>query len=72
MKNPFKVIQPGPRCLHLRSKGMYINAGLPEGQEIAGDGHFWCGRNQAARGPDDRPCDGTTCTDMSRTCYETV
>ena len=72
MPNEFKIIQPGERCRHLRSKGMYINAGLPEGSEITGDGHFWCARNQRAFGPDDRLCDGDQCRDMSRHCYEAL
>lgn len=70
MPNEFKILQPGERCRFLRSKGMYINAGLPPGSEITGDGHFWCARNQRAYGPDDRLCNGDICRDMSRTCYE--
>jgi hypothetical protein len=51
---------------------MFINAGLPEGSEIVGDGHFWCGRNQRMYGPDDRLCNGDVCRDMSRSCYEEI
>jgi len=60
----------GERCRFLLSKGLYINAGLPPGEEVVGDGHFWCGRNQRMRGPDNNICDGETCRDTSRTCYE--
>ena len=70
MTEDLHVVKNGDRCRHLLSKGMYLNAGLPPGEEVAGDGHFWCGRNQRERGPDHQICDGHSCTDPSRTCYE--
>jgi hypothetical protein len=70
MPNEFHIIQPGERCRYLRSKGMFINAGLPPGEEISGDGHFWCGRNQRNYGPDESLCDGDRCRDTARSCYE--
>ena len=58
------------RCLNLLSKGMYINAGLPKGQEIVGDGNFWCGKTQTIFGPDKGLCDGEHCTNAEhRTCF---
>jgi hypothetical protein len=51
---------------------MYINHGMPPGQEVAGDGNFWCGKTQRIYGPDDRLCDGEECRDSSRTCYESL
>ncbi|GIX04176.1 MAG: hypothetical protein KatS3mg114_0045 [Planctomycetaceae bacterium] len=59
-----------PRCRHLLSKGMYINHGLPPGQEVAGEGNFWCGRTQTIYGPDDRLCDPEYCRDHTRSCYQ--
>lgn len=70
MTQEFPVIQTGERCRHLQSKGMYINAGLPPGEEIVGDGHFWCGINQESQGPDQQLCDGESCRDATRSCYE--
>ena len=70
MSAQLEVLQPSPRCSSLLSKGLYINAGLPKGKEVTGDGNFWCGRTQKIYGPDDRICDGDRCTDTTRTCYE--
>jgi hypothetical protein len=70
MAEELQVIQTGSRCRSLLSKGLYINAGLPPGQEAAGDGNFWCMKTQTIFGPDDRLCDGTECRDASRSCYE--
>jgi hypothetical protein len=70
MTTELEVIQPGPRCSSLLSKGLYINAGLPKGKEVTGDGNFWCGKTQKVYGPDDRICDGDRCTDATRSCYE--
>lgn len=58
-----------PRCRHLLSKGLYINAGLPEGQHLVGDGNFWCARTQRFLGPDQELCDHEHCTSPSRDCY---
>ncbi|RLS45139.1 MAG: hypothetical protein DWH84_03470 [Planctomycetota bacterium] len=70
MSTQLEVLQPGPRCSSLLSKGLYINAGLPKGKEVTGDGNFWCGKTQKIYGPDDRICDGDRCTDATRSCYE--
>jgi hypothetical protein len=71
MTNELNVFQPAsPRCRSLLSKGMFINHGMPPGQEVAGEGNFWCGKTQHVYGPDDRLCDGTECRDSSRKCYE--
>jgi hypothetical protein len=73
MSQQLHVIQQGTRCRNLLSKGLYINAVLPKGQEAAGDGNFWCGKTQTVFGPDKGLCDGEHCTDAEhRTCYETV
>lgn len=68
--NNLEIIQTGQRCRQLLSKGLYINAGLPAGEEAAGDGNFWCGKTQTIYGPDDRLCNGEECTDATRSCYE--
>ena len=70
MADELNVISNSERCRRLLSKGLYINAGLPPGEEVTGDGNFWCGRTQTIYGPDDRLCDGEHCTDATRTCYE--
>jgi len=73
MNNELNVLQPAnPRCRSLLSKGMFINHGLPPGQEVAGEGNFWCGKTQHIHGPDDRLCGGDECRDTSRRCYETL
>ena len=70
MEQPLNVIQTAKRCRHLLSKGLYINAGLPKGQEITGDGNFWCGQTQRIFGPDQKLCDIDTCRNSARSCYE--
>jgi hypothetical protein len=70
MSDNLKVLYTAERCRQLLSKGLYINAGLPAGQEAAGDGNFWCGKTQTIFGPDDRLCDGEQCRDSTRSCYE--
>ena len=70
MAEELKIIQTGRRCRSLLSKGLYINAGLPPGEQAAGDGNFWCGKTQTTYGPDDQLCDGENCTDAARSCYE--
>jgi hypothetical protein len=69
MSNDVPVIQ-GERCRSLLCKGLYINAGLPKGEEATGDGNFWCGKTQTVFGPDRGLCDGEHCTNTTRTCYE--
>jgi len=61
-----------PRCRSLLWKGMYINHGLPPGEEVAGEGNFWCGKTQHIHGPDNRLCDSEQCRDSSRKCYEVL
>lgn len=70
MAEELKILHTGERCRSLLSKGLYINAGLPAGQEVAGDGNFWCGKTQTIFGPDDQICDGENCRNSARTCYE--
>lgn len=69
MAEELKVIQAA-RCRQLLSKGLYVNAGLPPGEEAAGDGNFWCGKTQKTYGPDDELCDADTCLNPARSCYE--
>ena len=57
MADELKIIQTAARCRHLLSKGLYVNAGLPPGEEATGDGDFWCGKNQTIYGPDDQLCE---------------
>ncbi|MCY2966910.1 MAG: hypothetical protein NT069_25305 [Planctomycetota bacterium] len=70
----FNVLQPAPvlgeRCRSLRCKGMYLNYGLSEADRVAGDGNFWCSRNQRAFGPDDQFVGDKECRDAGRSCYE--
>ncbi|MFO1021290.1 MAG: hypothetical protein U0903_11415 [Planctomycetales bacterium] len=58
------------RCRHLLSKGMYINAGLPEGKHVTGDGNFWCGKTQTVMGPDRYTVGDEECRLSGRSCYE--
>jgi hypothetical protein len=69
MSDELNIIQ-GERCRHLRSKGMYVNHGLPPGEEAVGDGYFWCLHTQTIFGPDEAFCGGEECIDSSRSCYE--
>jgi len=72
MANKLNVIYKAPRCRFLLSKSMYVNAGLPPGEEVVGDegDDFWCARNQTNYGPDQRLCDPNQCRDDKRRCYE--
>ena len=63
--------QQSERCRSLRCKGMYLNYGLPEGERVAGDGHFWCGKTQRIFGPDDQLVGDDLCRQSGRGCYET-
>ncbi|MEZ6048577.1 MAG: hypothetical protein R3C11_23980 [Planctomycetaceae bacterium] len=58
------------RCRLLLSKGLYTNHGLPPGEEISGDGHFWCGQTQTKLGPDRQVCSLDQCTDSTRNCFK--
>jgi hypothetical protein len=60
------------RCRLLLSKGLYINAGLPPGQHVTGDGNFWCGKTQTIYGPDDQLCDAERCCHSQRSCFESL
>ncbi len=62
--------ETAPRCMHLWSNGLFMNAGLPDGEEVIGDGDFWCSLTQTVLGPDGSYCDGDECRDSSRDCYE--
>jgi hypothetical protein len=69
MQEELSIIHHPRRCQHLLSKGLYINAGCTPGQEITGDGNFWCGKTLRIYGPDDQMCDGEGCLDSGRDCY---
>ena len=71
MNEELNVLQ-GERCRHLLSKGLYINAGLPPGEEATGDGdgNFWCMHTQTIYGPDEELCDLETCCNPSRSCHD--
>ena len=68
MSHDLSVINQ-PRCRHLLSKGLYINAGLSEREHLTGDGNFWCSQTQRFLGPDQALCDDEHCTDPNRKCY---
>ncbi|MGQ0636552.1 MAG: hypothetical protein ACT4QC_18210 [Planctomycetaceae bacterium] len=59
----------GDRCRSLLSKGLYLNAGLPEGEHVTGDGHFWCAHTQRIFGPDDGLVGNEECRRVGRKCY---
>jgi hypothetical protein len=58
------------RCRSLRSKGMYINAGLAPSEHITGDGYFWCAKTQRCFGPDEQFVGDGNCRHTGRSCYE--
>jgi hypothetical protein len=60
----------GDRCLSLRCKGMYLNHGLGETEQVAGDGNFWCGKTQRIYGPDNNLVGDGVCRHTGRACYE--
>lgn len=62
------------RCRHLLSRGVFVNHGLPPGQEAVNeaDDQFWCGQNQTIFGPDDEICDIENCCNPSRGCHKTL
>ena len=62
----------GERCRSLRCKGMYLNFGLGETEQVAGDGNFWCNKTQRIFGPDDKLVGDKLCRDGHRGCYETL
>lgn len=59
------------RCRSLQCKGMYLNWGLGQNEQVAGDGNFWCGRTQRIFGPDDKLVGDTECRNAARGCYAT-
>jgi hypothetical protein len=62
-------VVPGPTCLHLRSKGMYVTGQRDlDGSDI-GDGHCWCSKTQQVLGPDSQLVARLKC-DSSRQCYQ--
>jgi hypothetical protein len=69
MEKKLSILNQPHRCRHLQSKGMYINFNMPQGQEVAGDGHVWCAMTQAAFGPDNALCNPEECGDTNRSCY---
>jgi len=69
MQHELEVVR-GVRCRHLLSKGLYLNAGLPDDGNRIGDGNFWCANTQETYGPDKGFCNGEDCTITTRTCYE--
>ena len=71
MSDDFDIIPSHPRCRHLLSKGILMNAGMPAGEEVCDDeGNFWCSNTQREFGPDDQFVDDAECRDPSRSCYE--
>ncbi|MCC7422890.1 MAG: hypothetical protein IT428_21655 [Planctomycetaceae bacterium] len=74
MASELPVLQPlsteAAPCRQLLSKGLFINARLPKGEQIVGNGNFWCNKTQATYGPDARLCDGNECRNEARGCYE--
>ncbi|MFN0051480.1 MAG: hypothetical protein ACKV0T_04770 [Planctomycetales bacterium] len=60
----------GERCLSLRCKGMYLNAGLGQSEQVAGDGNFWCAKTQRIYGPDDQLVGDGQCRHAGRGCYD--
>jgi hypothetical protein len=66
---------PGPTappCRHLRTNGMYIFDGQPDGtdEDDYEPSGFWCLRTMKAFGPDDDLVGRRECRDSGRPCYE--
>lgn len=59
------------RCRSLQCKGMYLNYGLGQNEQVAGDGNFWCGKTQRIFGPDQELVGDGVCRNAGRSCYET-
>ena len=71
MTSELPIVQKEKRCRGLLSKGLYVNAGLPPGEEAVGDsGPFWCSATQTIFGPDKQLCDDEHCRDPTRACYK--
>lgn len=72
MTHNLNVLHHPDRCRFLYSKGLFTNAGLPPGEEVTGEGNFWCAKTQTIMGPDRQLCDREYCLDPSRTCHEAL
>ena len=69
------ALPSGPRCVHLRTKAMYI----PEfaavafsgagGEEEDSDVVCWCNRTGGEIGPDREPAASGACRETARECY---
>ncbi len=70
MSDEFEVNNQRPRCRHLLSKGMFVNAGVPDDERADDEGYFWCGATHREFGPDNEFCDDDLCRDPARRCYE--
>lgn len=70
MSIELSIVHHPDRCRALLSKGMYINAGCKPGEEVTGEGNFWCGKTQTIKGPDRKICDPEFCLDRNRSCFE--
>jgi hypothetical protein len=68
--NDLTVIATDDRCRSLLCKGMYLNWGLGQSEQVAGDGNFWCGKTQRIFGPDDNFVGDGECRHTGRSCYE--
>lgn len=72
MTSELNVLNHPDRCRCLYSKGLFINAGMKPGEEVTGDGNFWCAKTQTVKGPDRQLCGSEFCLDRSRSCYESL
>ncbi len=71
MADALKILKNAERCRNLLSHALYVNAGLPPGEEaVDEDGNYWCGKTETTYGPDDQLCDGENCRNPLRSCYE--
>lgn len=70
MSSEFHVLNHPDRCQCLYSKGLFINAGIKPGEEVTGDGNFWCAKTQTIMGPDRQLCGAEYCLNSARSCYE--
>ena len=66
---------PDPRCVHLRTKAMYIPEFAPAAFTGSGteaenpDAVCWCNRTGGEIGPDREPAALSPCRDTARECY---
>lgn len=70
MPDELKILDR-PVCCHLRSKGMFINAGMPPGEELADDGNVWCLLTQEEFGPDGKLVSREHCL-PGRACHQRI